>query len=102
MSRRTPKVVKGKRKGLAGRSRPASPFQRKRPSRSSTSRRDGIAERDFDWSRISAANNHHQLERMIGDLLALELEDQKFVPNALRPGKDGGADGVYMGRIAGT
>ena len=57
---------------------------------------------EFDWPRISAAKNHVQLERMVGDLLGLELDDQKFTPNALRAGKDGGADGIYMGKIAGT
>jgi hypothetical protein len=57
---------------------------------------------DFDWSRIADARNHHRFERMVGDLLSVELDEDQFIPNALRPGKDGGADGVYMATIAGT
>jgi hypothetical protein len=100
MSRRTSKVVKRRRKG-GGKSRATSPLQRKRPSHYSPPRRKVVDEIEFDWARISAAKNHSQFERMVGDLLALELDDHQFVPNAPRPGKDGGADGVYFGRIAG-
>lgn len=99
---------KGKRRGTQERSRSSGPSsavvgrRRRKPSSDPPARRKVTDEIDFEWSRIAAARNHNHLERMVGDLLAEEFDPDKFIPNALRPGKDGGADGVYMGKIAGV
>jgi hypothetical protein len=99
--------AKARRQRPKGRPRdPSSPVvDRRRPKASSEappSRRKIPDEIEFDWSWVAAARNNNHLERMVGDLLAEELDSDKFIPNALRPGRDGGADGVYMGRIAGV
>lgn len=57
---------------------------------------------DFDWRTISKPQNHRGFEDMALDLFAETYDDELLTKNALRGGRDGGADGIYTGRIAGV
>lgn len=56
----------------------------------------------FDWSQIAKGENHRQFELMALDIVAYELDFTLFTPNVSRIGKDGGADGLYSGKISGV
>jgi hypothetical protein len=57
---------------------------------------------DFDWRTISKPQNHREFEDLALDLLAETCNEDLLTKNALRSGRDGGADGVYTGRMAGS
>jgi hypothetical protein len=61
------------------------------------------AKTTFDWARLADPDSHRMFERLAGDLVTLECDDPNlYTPNATRSGKDGGADGLYAGKISGV
>jgi hypothetical protein len=73
----------------------------RRPSRAQPVRRPPRARVVFDWTHIAAPENHRAFEHLASEIFDREFDSTLFTPNAIRFGKDGGADGSYNGTISG-
>lgn len=81
--------------------RPAKKTKSKSTAKALPSRAAPI---EFDWNGVATSANAHRFEDLALDLFAERYDEDKFTPNARRPGKDGGVDGLYRGtlfRVAG-
>ncbi len=55
---------------------------------------------ELDWSAVCEQDNGRSFENLGLDLFEATYGSAKLVPNATRPGRDGGADGLFLGEIA--
>lgn len=53
----------------------------------------------LDWSRFEKGDNHRRFEDLALDLFARVHGEKGFIPNVIRGGRDGGADGIFEGTI---
>jgi hypothetical protein len=95
-------VTKKKENGKSSSSPAVNAKATKRASRSrdvGAIRSPSVEPLALDWSRFDGGSNHRRFEDLALDLFVLNYGEEGFSSNSDRGGPDGGADGIFIGRI---